>query len=91
MRQAARAAGCSDAWTESTVAALRPAFEAIERARGKVEAELAWALLAIAADRARRGVLNQGSREPARRHGSKDHESQGQGFKSFPRYHDKAK
>jgi len=48
---------------DRVLADLRPVYVAVERARVSVEPELVLALLSVAADRARRGVLNQRSRE----------------------------
>ncbi len=65
LRRALLRAGHSAAAVNEMLAALQPAFAAIERARGKVEDELVWALVGVAADRARRHA--QQGREPSHR------------------------
>jgi hypothetical protein len=54
LRRALLASGRSASVVDRTLAAIAPIFAALERARGKVEDELAWALVAMEADRTRR-------------------------------------
>ena len=54
LRRCLLRAGRSEAAADAMLAALAPAFAAIERARGKVDDGLVWALVAMQADRARR-------------------------------------
>ena len=59
LRRALLRAGRHQAAVDRTLAAIEPVFAALERARGKVEDELAWALVAMEADRARRRAQHQ--------------------------------
>jgi hypothetical protein len=55
LRRALLAAGRPPPVVDRVLTDLQPVFTAVERARGRVEDELIFALLAVAADRARRG------------------------------------
>jgi len=54
LRRALARAGKSDEVIAATLSELSRVFAAVERARGGVDDELVWALLAVQADRARR-------------------------------------
>jgi hypothetical protein len=54
IRKALARRGHPDHHIEELLVNLRPIFEAVERARTHVEDEVVWALVAVAADRARR-------------------------------------
>jgi hypothetical protein len=57
VRRALAAAGHGAAAVDRVVADLAPAYRAVERAHVKVDPALVWALVAVAADRARRAPL----------------------------------
>jgi hypothetical protein len=59
LRRALLASGRSPPVVDHVLADLAPVFAAVERARGCVDDELAFALLGVAADRARRRAHNQ--------------------------------
>jgi hypothetical protein len=58
LRKAMLRPGRSPAVVDRILDDFRPVFAAVKRARGRVEDELASALLAVAADRARRNAHN---------------------------------
>jgi hypothetical protein len=54
LRQVLISAGCNEAAVDRVLGELDPVAAAIERTRGHVDIELAWALIGVAADQARR-------------------------------------
>jgi hypothetical protein len=54
LRRALAASGRPPSVVDRVVADLAPVFIAVERARGRIDDELTFALLAVAADRQRR-------------------------------------
>ncbi len=63
LRRAMLQAGRSEREIAGVLEALSPVVAAVERASTKVDADVAWALLAVAADhRRRRAQVSQGRR-----------------------------
>ena len=58
LRKAMIAAGMTEHVIATTLTALEPVARAIERAGTKIDIELAWALLAVQADRQRRRAVH---------------------------------
>ena len=67
LRRCLLRAGRSDAAADAMLAALAPAFATIERARGKADNDLVWALVAMQADQARWRAREASGTSPRRR------------------------
>ena len=59
LRRTLVAAGQTPAASDRVLSDLAPVYLAVERARVSVELELVWALVGVAADRARRRAQNE--------------------------------
>lgn len=64
-RRAIIRAGRSAAFSNRVLRDLEPVWTAVEKSRGKVEDDLCWALLCVAAERARRRALHERGRAAA--------------------------
>jgi hypothetical protein len=62
LRKALLAADTTEHVIDIALAALQPIVVAVEKAGTRIDIELAWALLAVQADRQRRAALNARSR-----------------------------
>jgi hypothetical protein len=62
LRRALLASGKPCPVVDRILADLAPVFAVVERTRGAVDSELVWALVCVAADRARRRAQHERSR-----------------------------